>query len=137
MGTWEEACQKGQEADLVDVLGSHQKVEHEMWANEKVTQFAHFFFSIVSENRVQLAAWCSAKHNDLRAKPCIYHLLPVIVGQFLGLSDSPFLTYKMEVTIPPPLNLGCLQLLYDINTKGLTYSTCSINVSNLTRVKTK
>lgn len=76
------------EAEPAEVLGSHQKVEHEMWADEKVPQFAHFFLSIVSENGVQLAAWCSAKHTDLRANPCIHHLLPCNCGPIPGLSPS-------------------------------------------------
>lgn len=74
----------------------------------KIHAICSFFLSTVSENRVQLAAWCSAKHTNLRAKPCIHRLLLCNCGAIPG-TLSPFLTCKMKI-IPPPLNLGCLQL---------------------------
>lgn len=69
------------EAEPPEVLDAHQKVEHEMWADEKVPQFAHFFLSIVSEYFLQ-----STLTSGPIPASTIYS--PAIVGQSLGLSPS-------------------------------------------------
>lgn len=99
-----------------------------MWTNKKVMQFALFFLYSLINSRLQLTAWCSAKHADLKAKPCIYYLLPSNCGPIPEiLWDS--IPHLKNWDNNPYTSKGCLTFLEDIlHTKGLIYSKCSIKM---------
>lgn len=107
------------------------------WESNAICFF--FFFPSPSSQRIEYSYQHGVLQSTLalvRAKPCIYHLPPCNCGSIPGTLWASIPHLQNEDN-NPSTSKGCLKLLEDTDTQGLAYSKCSINVRNLTGVKTK